>query len=712
MEKIRLNLNKSKKKLKQIMSKFSIILRWVLKPASLDANVEQRVKILASLLDTDVFFDENIWGREEALRISQLLSKSVFLCTRVFYVPKNAQFLSVENKNIMMPREGESLDSDNKKRKVHFEIGLETRYRISIVPIDLSKINESAWHRQLIADLFRSKHFGILTKKHGVVIPLCKITSETDTLPFREIFESGSLTLQTNQESIKFIYGEFVSSIVKMRIKIFLRNCVVIAKYSIKYKIMSKMEDQQISQFADLYQIYKSMWSVLADQEQVNSLALGFVMENETSSSSLVQSNLESKANLLISFQKIIKPLTSLNLFFDVSSANKKSRKLLEEYSEEIEEIQKEVETTGKILTPEKMEALYPFAANIISFLDAHIKYHQTYEYLFSSGKDFCKIIFNLENVTIKVFKEFEENVNIFDDEEYDSFRKLIIAAVTHILLCTKEYERIGEEKGQFRGAKRSGLLSILYETHKDFLEGSERAMIDKHLIVNSLANCFINMHKSIETHFNDPASGRNRFANSLKEMEETECALHELTTRQFITRGELVQGQIKIYQCNFYQDEDPSLIETKFEPNPTEENIETERRNELTTQETDEPSIKTAFIPFQLVKDQWLRAKIHQSSSSVSYLNSDPNFALLLFEFTELAIRRLKYHIHSTTKSSEILEFNIAFPLYNTDPYPGIKMCLQLIFINLSYIKYCFDNQADTIKKFSADTELHLLTP
>ena len=78
---------------KEIRKEFKIlpvklIIRYIFKRTSLEMEIENKVMICSSLLDTDLFFDGNIWSNNEARDISEYLSKSIFLCSRIFIVEK------------------------------------------------------------------------------------------------------------------------------------------------------------------------------------------------------------------------------------------------------------------------------------------------------------------------------------------------------------------------------------------------------------------------------------------------------------------------------------------------------------------------------------------------------------------------------------------------------------------------------------------------
>jgi len=136
---IRANVEKSNTKIKNIVDHFSMILRWIFRRKTLDDHVQKRLKIVGSLLDTDVICDENIWTKEESLGILNQLSKSFFLCTRNLLVEKEGKSLGFEKQQILMPSEATCYSFDNKNYNLHFEVGATTKYRISLIPINLQK---------------------------------------------------------------------------------------------------------------------------------------------------------------------------------------------------------------------------------------------------------------------------------------------------------------------------------------------------------------------------------------------------------------------------------------------------------------------------------------------------------------------------------------------------------------------------------------------
>ncbi len=152
------------------------------------------------------------------------------------------------------------------------------------------------------------RRFGILTKKHGIIIPLFLCSNENFTTV--QNFKDAGLILDSTG---KLIYGNFVASIVKNRIEALIAKVTAMAEYIVKHGFFYKMQEQQSAQFVELYQIYKTMWKTIEDEEQISSLSI----ENPF---------IEKKISLLKSFPAIIPSLTSLNIFFDVSDGCEVSR--------------------------------------------------------------------------------------------------------------------------------------------------------------------------------------------------------------------------------------------------------------------------------------------------------------------------------------------------------------------------------------------------
>ena len=90
-KKITSNIEESSKKISNIFDKFRLIFRLIFRRQPLNDQIQKRVKILGSLLDTDIIFDENIWSKANSL---QILTNFQNQC---FYSPEISLLKRTEN---------------------------------------------------------------------------------------------------------------------------------------------------------------------------------------------------------------------------------------------------------------------------------------------------------------------------------------------------------------------------------------------------------------------------------------------------------------------------------------------------------------------------------------------------------------------------------------------------------------------------------------
>ena len=128
-------------------------------------------------------------------------------------------------------------------------------------------------------------------------------------------------------------YGTLIVSIIKDRIELFMEQVIKMGTSIVKHRILYKMDEQQSEQFAVLFEIYKTMWKIMEEEDNVEVLS---IIEND--------SILETKTKLLQNFRKIIQPLTILNIFFDFTDENNNARKILEDFYEEIKDFKSSIE--------------------------------------------------------------------------------------------------------------------------------------------------------------------------------------------------------------------------------------------------------------------------------------------------------------------------------------------------------------------------------
>ena len=215
--------------------------------------------------------------------------------------------------------------------------------------------------------------------------------------------------------------------------------------------------------------------------------------------------------------------------------------------------------------------------------------------------RTFANFFYNIEHIAERLVCFEEENKIFSQITEYDKFRAVLIEETLRLYEATIEYVRIGEELGHFRGTKRIGLLTFLYDKHQDFLGGTADEIIHQHLMMNFVAKCALNIDKNLSFHFNQFPKEKEKFRADLNKIQEYELDADEILVKQFLSKEEILEEKVKIYLVNFEHDKTPADFQSNFSFNDLD-NPHTERVN--LCENSDVLSVRGVPIPVQTVKN------------------------------------------------------------------------------------------------------------